>query len=116
MAYCVRPIIRFKIQFNVLFSHILNYTEYININLVACFVQICLLTSLTFLHESSLKSQTLGLLLVFALVMDDCECSEKVSRKQNQKAEATHGHLSGKKEVKRSLQLQESRYSFIHNL
>lgn len=66
----------------------------------ACFVQICLLT-LTFLHESSLKSQTLGLLLVFALVTDDCKCSEKVSHKQNKKAEATHGHLQKKKKKKK---------------
>lgn len=53
------------------------------------------------LHESSLKSQTLGLLLVFALVTDDCKCSEKVSHKQNKKAEATHGHLQKKKKKKK---------------
>lgn len=39
------------------------------------------------------KSRALGLLLGFALVTNNCKCSEKISRKQNQKAEATHGHL-----------------------
>lgn len=39
------------------------------------------------------KSRTLGLLLGFPLVTNNCKCSEKISREQNQKAEATHGHL-----------------------
>lgn len=64
------------------------------------------------------KSQTLGILLGFAFVTNNCKCSEKISRKQNQKAESTHGSLQWK-EIKildiRWLQLQNHTFNrFIH--